>query len=46
MGAATTTRTGPTVHAELDTRNYPKDIEITDQQIEGLERGSMRCPPM
>jgi hypothetical protein len=30
--AATTTRTGLAVYAELDTRNYPKGIKITDQQ--------------
>jgi hypothetical protein len=40
--AATTTRTGLTVHAELDTRNYPKGIKITDQQMEGLERRALR----
>jgi hypothetical protein len=40
--AATTTRTELTVHAELDTRNYPKGIEITDQQMEGLERRALR----
>src|SRR5262249_21692273 len=28
--AATTTHTGLTVHAELDTRTYPKGIKITD----------------
>ena len=40
--AATTTRTGLTVHAELDTRNYPNGIKITDQQMEGLERRALR----
>ena len=36
--AATTTRTGLTVHAELDTRNRPNGIKLTDRQMEGLER--------
>ena len=40
--AATTTRAGLTVHAELDTRNYPKGIKITDQQMEGLEQRALR----
>jgi hypothetical protein len=39
--AAATTRTGLTVHAELDTRNYPKGIKITDQQMEGLEQRAL-----
>jgi Rhodopirellula transposase DDE domain len=39
--AATTARTKLTAHAELDTRNYPKGIEITDQQMEGLERRAL-----
>jgi hypothetical protein len=30
------------VHARLDTRNYPKGIEITDQQMDGLERRALR----
>ena len=33
---ATTTRTGLTVHAELDDRTYPKGVKITDQQIAAL----------
>ena len=40
--AATTTGTGLTVHAELDTRNYPNGIKITDQQMEGLEQRALR----
>ena len=35
--AATTSRTEVTVPSELDTRNYPNGIEITDQQMEGLD---------
>ncbi len=31
--AATTTRTGLTAHARLDTRSYPKGIKITDAQL-------------
>ncbi len=42
VAAATTTRTGLTVHAELDTRNYPNGIKITDQQMEGLEQRTLR----
>ena len=35
--AATTTRTGLTVRAELDPREYPKGIKISDRQIRELE---------
>ena len=35
--AATTTRTGLTVHAELDHSEYPKGIKISDNQIRELE---------
>ena len=42
IGPMVTTRTGLTVHAELDTRNYPKGIKITDQQMEGLEQRALR----
>ena len=35
--AATTTGTGLTVTAELDTASYPKGIKITDQQMRDLE---------
>jgi hypothetical protein len=31
--AATTTRSGLTVHARLDERSYPKGIKITDAQL-------------
>ena len=34
--AATTTRTGLTVHAELDRGIYPTGIKITDQQMTAL----------
>ena len=40
--AATTTRAGLTVHAELDTGSYPKGIKITDQQMGGLEQRALR----
>ncbi len=36
--AATTTRAGLTVHAELDQGTYPKGIKITDRQMRDLER--------
>jgi Rhodopirellula transposase DDE domain len=35
--AATTTRTGLTVRAELDSAEYPKGIKISDKQIRELE---------
>jgi len=35
--AATITRTGLTVHAELDHAEYPKGIKISDRQIRELE---------
>jgi hypothetical protein len=34
--AATTTRTGLAVHAELDTATYPIGIKIADQQMQQL----------
>ena len=34
--AATTTRTGLTVHAELDHGTYPKGVRITDKQMAAL----------
>lgn len=34
--AATTTRTGLQVHAELDTNSYPKGIRIPDQHMQAL----------
>jgi hypothetical protein len=40
--AAITTRTGLTVQAQLDTRNYPKGIKITDQQMEDLQERALR----
>ena len=36
--AATTTRTGLTVSAELDTGEYPKGIKISDREIQNLEK--------
>jgi len=35
--AATTTRTGMKVHAELDTNPYPAGIKISNQQMKDLE---------
>ena len=35
--AATTTRTGLTVHAELDTNIYPTGVKIPDDDIQALE---------
>ena len=40
--AATTTRTGLTVAAELDPGQYPKGIKISDQQMKDLERRALR----
>ena len=40
--AATTTRTGLTVDAELDTASYPKGIKITDQQMNDLEQRALQ----
>ena len=40
--AATTTRTGLTVTAELDTASYPKGTKITDEQMRDLERTALR----
>jgi len=34
--AATTTRNGLTVHAQLDERDYPKGVKITDKQMAAL----------
>jgi hypothetical protein len=35
--AATTTKTGLTVHAELDTTEYPTGVKVPDHQIAALE---------
>jgi Rhodopirellula transposase DDE domain len=35
--AATTTRTGLTVHAELDTAEYPTGVKVADQDMRTLE---------
>jgi len=41
--AATTTRTGLTVHAELDTGTYPTGIKIPDNQMQQLhDTGTLR----
>jgi len=40
--AATTTRTGLTVTAELDTANYAKGIKIPDRDMKDLERRVLR----
>jgi Rhodopirellula transposase DDE domain len=40
--AATTTRTGLTVAAELDPGQYPKGIKISDQQMKDLEQRALR----
>jgi hypothetical protein len=34
--AATTTKTGLTVRCELDTRNYPKGLKVSDAEMAGL----------
>jgi hypothetical protein len=39
--AATTTRTGFTVSAELDTASYPAAIKITDRQMKDLEQRAL-----
>jgi hypothetical protein len=39
--AATTTRTGLTVHAELDHAEYPKGIKVSDKQIRDREARAM-----
>ncbi len=41
--AATTTSTGLTEHAELDTSTYPTGVKIPDTQIKELhDRGTLR----
>jgi Rhodopirellula transposase DDE domain len=40
--AATTTRTGLTVHAALDTDTYDKGIKISDKQMQALEQRQIR----
>ena len=42
--AATTTRTGLRVHAELDTSTYPTGIKIPDQQMKALDGPADRPP--
>ena len=41
--AATTTRTGLTVSAELDTGDYPKGIKISDREMKDLEQARTCC---
>jgi hypothetical protein len=44
--AATTTRTGLTVHAELDTGTYPTGIKIPDETMTALtETGALTRHP-
>ena len=40
--AATTTKTGLTVQAALDTGTYPKGIKISDKEMKALEQRSIR----
>ena len=40
--AATTTRTGLSVRAELDATEYPTGVKITDKQLADLERDVLR----
>jgi len=35
--AATTTRTGLKLHAELDSGNYPKGLAVTDHEMCGID---------
>jgi hypothetical protein len=48
--AATTTRTGLSVHAELDTTTYPTGVKIPDAQMNALDdTGTLRrhdWPPL
>ena len=39
--AATTTRAGLTVQAELDTAAYPKGIKISDRQMRDLDKRAL-----
>ena len=43
--AATTTRTGLSVHAELDTGTYPTGVKIPDAQMKALARHRHPAPP-
>ena len=43
--SATTTATGLTVQAELDTRTYPKGIKIPDRQMKELEQTRITRDP-
>ena len=40
--ASTATRTGLAVHAELDDREYPTGIKISDKEMKTLEKQSIR----
>ena len=40
--AATTTRTGLTVSAELDPGEYPQGTKISDRQMKDMERRALR----
>ena len=41
---ATTTRTGLTVHAELDEGTYPSGIKVTDREMKALHPSSSPTP--
>ena len=41
--AATTTRTGQRVHAELDTSTYDTGVKISDRQMGALPRHAWHC---
>ena len=43
--AATSTRTGLEVYAQLDERSYPKDIRISDQQLAAVRLHGDRFHP-
>ena len=42
---ATTTRTGLTVQAQLDTATYPKGVKISDRQMRELEKTRLTRDP-
>ena len=43
--AATTTRTGLEVYAQLDERTYPDKIRVTDAELDTLNIDRRRVPP-
>ncbi|MGH3846989.1 MAG: ISAzo13-like element transposase-related protein [Pseudonocardiaceae bacterium] len=40
--AATTTKAGLTIQAELDTNTYPRGIKITDKEMKAFETAHLR----